>query len=166
MPKVRWTNAKKIDRLLSHKNKTILKKKIPILLLFVSCNSTSSSIERWNAACAQGAQTYAPNAVYFSSLLQYVRENSPKLNLNQRKELIAEITKKQDEMTDKTIEIIRQTSEELVRRGTDYLDAQLWRELMETSYYLAIKYAVDKPNGSELTYKRLIEDECRLGRKK
>ena len=142
-----------------------LKRILPTLFFFISCNS-NAGIQQWNAACAQGAQTYAPSAVYFSSLLQYVKDNSPKLNLNQRKELVAQITKKQEEMTDKTIEVIRQASEDLVRRGTDYLDAQLWRELMESSYYLAIKYAADKPNNSELAYKRLIEDECRSNRKK
>jgi hypothetical protein len=114
-----------------------------------------------HSSCAQGAETYAPIAVYLSSWLKYVKDNAPKLSRSESKDLADKALKIRDDVTDREINKIREASELVIKKGGDFQDTQLWREIMEICFYLGMELSVQAPNSSELTYKRLIEDKCR-----
>lgn len=114
-----------------------------------------------DSSCAQGAETYAPIAVYLSSWLKYVKDNAPKLGSKESKELVDKALKVRDDVTDREINKIREASESIIKKGINFQDAQIWREIMEICFYLGMKLSAEVPNSSELTYKRLIEDKCR-----
>ena len=66
-----------------------------------------------------------------------------------------------DDVTDREINKIREASELVIKKGGNFQDTQLWREIMEICFYLGMELSAEVPNSSELTYKRLIEDKCR-----
>ena len=84
-----------------------------------------------HSSCAQGAETYAPIAVYLSSWLKYVKDNAPKLSRSESKDLADKALKIRDDVTDREINKIREASELVIKKGGIFkilsYGGKLWR---------------------------------------
>ena len=140
-----------------------------LMLVFYSANilAQANVIKMGNYACEKGAENFSNKAEQTGRLIPLIISNTTP-NSKERMDAIALINQTEDKLKDQWFEYskksIKQNREERENGDKSAIDSSLWEYYWDVYIFtisLAFNISTKEPGTSQLTYRRLIEEECR-----